>query len=87
MTGFTDMSEVENLRWLSTEQARKILGVSARTLYRFVDEDLLPAYRMGRVIRFQQAEVMAFIVRQRIEPGSIAHLYPEPVKDDEGGGS
>ncbi len=67
----------EEIRWLSTAAAAKRLGITNRTLYRFIDEGLLPAYRFGRVIRLQQKEVDAFIQRSRIEPGSLEHLYPE----------
>lgn len=49
-----------------------------RTLYRFIDEGQLPAYKMGRVIRLQAHEVDAFIERARIVPGTLEHLYPDP---------
>ena len=48
-----------------------------RTLYRFIDEGQLPAYKMGRVIRLQAGDVDAFIERARIVPGTLEHLYPE----------
>ena len=67
----------EEIRWLSTAAAAKRLGITNRTLYRFIDEGLLPAYRFGRVIRLQQKEVDTFIQRSRIEPGTLEHLYPE----------
>ncbi|MGH9120777.1 MAG: excisionase family DNA-binding protein, partial [Acidimicrobiales bacterium] len=54
------------------------LGVTLRTLYRFIDEGQLPAYKMGRVIRLQEADVMSFIENIRIAPGTLEHLYPEP---------
>jgi excisionase family DNA binding protein len=54
------------------------LGVTLRTLYRFIDEGQLPAYKMGRVIRLQAHEVEAFIKRARIVPGTLEHLYPDP---------
>ena len=71
------MSEPES--WLSTAEAAKRLGVTPRTLYRFIDEGQLPAYRMGRVIRLREGEVDAFIETCRIQPGTLEHLYPEPV--------
>jgi len=64
--------------WLSTSEAALRLGITARTLYRFIDEGQLPAYRFGRVIRLQQREVDEFIERSRIQPGTLEHLYPEP---------
>ena len=64
--------------WLSTAEAALRLGITPRTLYRFIDEGQLPAYRFGRVIRLQQREVDEFIERSRIQPGTLEHLYPEP---------
>lgn len=64
---------------MSTAEASHHLGITPRTLYRLIDEGQLPAYRFGRVIRLQAAEVEAFIASARIAPGSLDHLYPEPV--------
>lgn len=63
--------------WLSTADAAARLGITPRTLYRFIDEGQLPAYRFGRVIRLKDDEVSAFIDSCRIEPGTLEHLYPE----------
>jgi len=35
------------------------------------------AYKFGRVIRIQEADVNLFIEASRISPGSLEHLYPE----------
>src|ERR1700694_2699414 len=66
------------IQWMGTREACERLGVTLRTLYRFIDEGQLPAYKMGRVIRLQASELDAFIERMRIQPGSLEHLYPEP---------
>jgi excisionase family DNA binding protein len=63
---------------MSTRDACERLGVTLRTLYRFIDEGQLPAYKMGRVIRLQSTDIEGFITRMRIEPGTLEHLYPEP---------
>ena len=34
--------------WLSTQEAARRLGITPRTLYRFIDHGELPAYRFGR---------------------------------------
>ena len=65
------------IRWLSTNEAASRLGVSLRTLYKFIDEGQLPAYKFGRVIRLQLEEVDTFITSARIEPGTLEHLYPD----------
>ncbi|MEM9034342.1 MAG: helix-turn-helix domain-containing protein [Actinomycetota bacterium] len=67
----------DDTTWLSTKAAAERLGVTPRTLYRFIDEGQLPGYRMGRVIRLKQADVDAYIETCRIEPGTLEHLYPE----------
>jgi excisionase family DNA binding protein len=71
------------IEWLSTQEAAKRLGITTRTLYRFVDEGSLAAYKMGRVFRLKAADVERFIEASQVEPGSLKHLYP-PRKDDEG---
>lgn len=66
-------------RWLSTAEAAARLGVTRRTLYRFIDEGELAAYKMGRVIRLRQDDLDAFLESRRIRPGELASLYPERV--------
>ena len=68
MTGSVD--------WLSTADAAKALGITPRTLYRFIDKGDLAAYRFGRVIRVKRVDVEAFIEASRIEPGTLEHLTP-----------
>jgi len=67
----------DEIVWMSTQEAARHLGITTRTLYRFVDEGDLPAYRIGRVFRLKRSDVDAFIERSRIEPGTLEHLYPE----------
>ncbi len=67
----------DEIRWLSTADAAKRVGITPRTRYRFIDNGELPAYRFGRVIRLKESEVDTFIESCRIEPGSLDHLYPE----------
>jgi excisionase family DNA binding protein len=67
-------------QWVSTKEAAAYLGVNLRTLYRFIDEGELPAYKFGRVIRLLRSDLDVFIERARIAPGSLEHLYPEPVR-------
>ncbi len=68
----------EPIRWMSTREASERLGVTLRTLYRFIDEGQLAAYKFGRVIRIKEGDVEDFIESARIAPGSLEHLYPEP---------
>ena len=67
----------ERIHWLSTKDAAERLGITLRSLYRFIDEGMVTAYKFGRVIRLQQGDVDRFIESSRIAPGSLEHLYPE----------
>lgn len=66
-----------DITWVSTQRAAQRLGIGPRTLYRLIDVGDVPAYKFGRVIRLQLAEVDAYIERARIQPGALEHLYPE----------
>lgn len=73
--------------WQSTSDAAATLGVTVRTLYRLIDQGVVPAYRFGRVIRLRRSEVEAYVEQCRIEPGDLRHLYPggdEPPVEEEG---
>ena len=65
------------VEWLGTGDAATRLGVTTPTLYRFIDDGRLPAYRMGRVIRLKAADVATFEATCRIQPGSLSHLVPD----------
>jgi excisionase family DNA binding protein len=69
--------------WLSTKEAAERLGITPRTLYRFIDHGEIPAYRLGRVIRLKQGEVDEFVERSRIAPGELEHLYPDTATTSE----
>lgn len=70
-----------SIQWLSTAEAARYLGITSRTLYRFIDEGQIPGYRFGRVIRLKQDDVDHFIENSRIAPGTLEHLYPEVASD------
>jgi excisionase family DNA binding protein len=71
-----DVTDSGPVSWCSTQEAARRLGVTTRTLYRFIDQGDLPGYRMGRVIRLKAADIDAFIEASRIQPGTLEHLYP-----------
>ena len=70
----------DDITWMNTAEASKRLGITARTLYRFIDDGQLPAYRFGRVIRLKESEIEQFIESCRIEPGT---LDSAPARPDE----
>ena len=71
-----------DIEWVNTEEAAKRLGITTRTLYRFMDQGRLPSYRFGRVFRLKLTDIELFIEDCRVEPGTLSHLYPEPNPND-----
>ena len=67
----------DEIRWMGTQEAARYLGITPRTLYRFIDEGHIAAYKMGRVIRLKATDLDDFIESARIQPGTLEHLYPE----------
>jgi len=44
--------------WITTEEVIKILGISKRTLYRYVSQGYLPSYKpTGRRLYFRRVDV------------------------------
>ncbi len=76
-SGGTSQVAYGEIVWLSTRKAADRMGITTRTLYRFIDHGDVPAYRFGRVIRLRLSDVDDFIEQCRVEPGSLEHLYPE----------
>jgi excisionase family DNA binding protein len=75
----------DRVEWLSTREASARLGVTLRSLYRFIDGGELAAYKFGRVIRLKGDDVDRFIESCRIAPGDLEHLYPPRKAGEEGG--
>lgn len=72
----------DEIEWLGTKEASARLGVTLRSLYRFIDEGNLAAYKFGRVIRLKGEDIESFVQTCRIRPGQLEHLYP-PLKGSE----
>ena len=67
----------ERIRWMSTKEAAEHLGVTLRSLYRFIDEGAWSPSSSGGSSGSRQSDVDGFIEACRIAPGSLEHLYPE----------
>ena len=78
-----DDTEDDAIVWLSTKNAADYLGITSRTLYRFIDEGQIPAYKFGRVFRVQRRDLDVFIEANRVQPGTLTHLYPPVASDDD----
>nr|WP_167476167.1 helix-turn-helix domain-containing protein [Nocardia arthritidis] len=60
-------------RLVSVTHAAETIGVSTRTLRRWIDDDKVPAYRVGeRSIRVDLDEVLALVRPLREPSGGVA---------------
>jgi len=76
------MIRMAPIHWMSSGEAAEFLGITPRTLMKFINNGSLPGYRFGRVIRLKAADVEGFIETLRIQPGDLDHLLPKPVTED-----
>lgn len=53
---------------VTAEEVATLLKVSPKSIYRWAKDGLLPAFREGRLVRFRESDVEAF-VKDRIEGG------------------
>ncbi len=72
-----DNADTTDTEWLNTEAAARRLGVNPRTIYTFINDGDLKAYRFGRVIRLKASDVASFEEACRIQPGTLSHLVQE----------
>lgn len=78
---------MKDIEWINTHEAARLLGITTRTLYRFIDQGQLSAYRFGRVFRLKVSDIETFIENSKVEPGTLKHLYPDTQVDDLGLGT
>lgn len=58
--------------WVSVEQIAEHLGVTRDSIYRWIDRKGLPAHRVGRLWKFQRAEVDAWVRAGGADEGAAA---------------
>lgn len=50
---------------LTAKQAAKLLAISERTLWQLTSDGQLPAIRFGRIVRYDLADLRAFVAARR----------------------
>lgn len=48
-------------RWLSVDEIATHLGISRDTVYRWIDQQKLPAHKIGRLWKFKVSEVDTWV--------------------------
>jgi excisionase family DNA binding protein len=52
-------------RFYSISEVAELVGVVTRTVRRWIEDELLVAYRIGRVLRIAEADLQAFLAAHR----------------------
>ncbi len=53
--------------FLSPKDLKELLGISIPSIYRLIDNRKLPAFKIGKSLRFYKEDVIEFIQKQRID--------------------
>lgn len=59
------------VRWLTTTQVGKRIGVSRPTVLAYIKRGLLRAYLMGNRYRVKESDFLAFMAASRVESASV----------------
>lgn len=63
------MADIEKLEDLiGVKEAARYLGLAVKTTYVWAESGRLPAYRIGRALRFRKSELAAYIEASRLNP-------------------
>lgn len=63
--------------WMSVQTAADELEVTNRTIYRFINDGKLAAYRIGRVYRIRRQDLDSFLDAAELQPGDLDHLVDD----------
>jgi PTS system nitrogen regulatory IIA component len=62
---------------LATRDVARLLNVSEKTIYRWIDQRSIPAYRINGQYRFNRAEILEWAVYQKIQVSPEIFQEPE----------
>lgn len=64
---------------LSVKDAARLLNLSEKTIYRWIKQEIVPAYRVHEQYRFNRAELLEWATSRRM--GVSSELFQEPETD------
>lgn len=67
-----------NERWVSVEDAAKLLGVARDSVHRWVEGRRPPALRIGRLSKCELSEVDEWVRERGANAGGVPELAPTP---------
>jgi len=67
-----EVTTMQQGRWLSVEEIATHLGIKRETVYMWIETKKMPAHKMGRLWKFQQAEVDEWVRTGGAAPAPMA---------------
>ncbi|MBU1809086.1 MAG: helix-turn-helix domain-containing protein [Candidatus Omnitrophica bacterium] len=55
-------------RYLSPQELSQYLGIATQTIYEWTSQKKIPFIKLGRLVKFDVAEIDAWMKTQRVEP-------------------
>ncbi len=62
---------------LSVRDSARLLNVSEKTIYRWVKQGKLPAYRVNEQYRFNRAELLEWATSERVNVSAAIFIEPQ----------
>ena len=69
----------ESSRLLTAAELAERLALSTSTVLDWFEAGRLPGFKLGRVVRFRESEVLAWLEAQRVGPAVGGRRQPEAV--------
>jgi excisionase family DNA binding protein len=66
-----DKAMAESREVMNIRQASQYLGVSPDTLYKYVNEQIIPAFKLGNRWRFKKSKLDQWMEEQSMETGTL----------------
>ena len=60
---------IDQDRWLSVEEIALHLGIKKDTAYKWVAKKHMPSHKVGRLLKFDKAEIDAWVISGKAETG------------------
>ena len=67
-------------RLLTLAELADRLALSTSTVLDWFEAGRLPGFKLGRVVRFRESEVLAWLEAHRVGPGAAGEVAPVPYK-------
>lgn len=69
------------MKFVSAKKISEIFGIDEKTFYSWARNRKIPSYKVGRLVRFKEEEVRAWIEGCKVQPFDLPDLSKSPGLD------